>query len=296
MLRGTKPSKVDKRLKALFYGDAGVGKTTAAIQFPKPYVIDTEKGCVNDKYVDILNEVGGAIFHTVSFSELITEVKTLISEKHDYKTLVIDPLTNIHHNLIDECQNSLRSGKDDGTGFGRHYALANKKMRHLFNLLSRLDMNVIVTAHSKDKYVEGTVNTTSGKTFDCYKKSEFLFDLLFKIRREGKDLVATVEKSRVDGFELYKDYVFSYKNISKIYGKEILERDCTPEVLASKDQISSLNDLIYKLNVQEKVTSKWLESAGCYDFSEMNEKTIQKCIDYLQNKVEESMIKDDVEM
>ena len=46
--------------------------------------------------------------------------------------------------------------------------------------------NVIVTAHSKDKYVEGTVNTTSGKTFDCYKKSEFLFDLLFKIRREGK--------------------------------------------------------------------------------------------------------------
>ena len=75
MLKGKKPNKVDKRLKAFFYGDAGVGKTTAAIQFPKPYIIDTEKGCVNDLYVAIINEVGGVIFHTVNFSELIAEVK-----------------------------------------------------------------------------------------------------------------------------------------------------------------------------------------------------------------------------
>ncbi|HHX4254290.1 TPA: AAA family ATPase [Legionella anisa] len=49
-LRARKPETIEKRLKVLFYGDAGVGKTTAAIQFPKPYLIDTEKGAENDQY------------------------------------------------------------------------------------------------------------------------------------------------------------------------------------------------------------------------------------------------------
>ena len=42
-LRAKKPETVEKRLKALFYGAAGVGKTTAAIQLSSPYLIDTEK-------------------------------------------------------------------------------------------------------------------------------------------------------------------------------------------------------------------------------------------------------------
>lgn len=48
-LRGVKPTAIQKRLKALFYGAAGVGKTTAAISFPSPYLIDTEKGAENTK-------------------------------------------------------------------------------------------------------------------------------------------------------------------------------------------------------------------------------------------------------
>jgi hypothetical protein len=43
-LRGSIPKPEDKRLKAMFFGAAGVGKTTAAIQFPAPYLIDTERG------------------------------------------------------------------------------------------------------------------------------------------------------------------------------------------------------------------------------------------------------------
>ena len=50
-LRGKKPEAVEKRMKALFFGPAGVGKTTAAIQFPAPYLIDTDRGAENDQYV-----------------------------------------------------------------------------------------------------------------------------------------------------------------------------------------------------------------------------------------------------
>jgi GTPase SAR1 family protein len=54
MLRAKKPTTIQKRFKALFYGAAGAGKTTAAIQFPRPYLIDTERGCENDSYTKLL--------------------------------------------------------------------------------------------------------------------------------------------------------------------------------------------------------------------------------------------------
>ena len=43
-LRAKKPEAVTKRLKLFMFGPAGVGKTTAAIQFPNSYIIDCEKG------------------------------------------------------------------------------------------------------------------------------------------------------------------------------------------------------------------------------------------------------------
>ena len=55
-LRGKKPESVEKRLKLLMYGTAGVGKTTAAISFPAPYLIDTERGAENDQYIEILDK------------------------------------------------------------------------------------------------------------------------------------------------------------------------------------------------------------------------------------------------
>src|ERR1700749_274250 len=101
-LRGIKPEKIEKRLKALFYGAAGAGKTTAAISFPKPYLIDTEKGAENDQYVKALKKSGGVIFQTSAFEELITEVTALLTEKHEYKTLIIDPLTILYNDLLDK--------------------------------------------------------------------------------------------------------------------------------------------------------------------------------------------------
>src|SRR6185312_17208467 len=107
-LRGVKPKAIQKRLKALFYGSAGVGKTTAAIQFPQPYLIDTEKGAENTQYIKILEKNGGSIFQTSDFDDLIKEVKALLTEKHEFKTLVIDPLTTLYNDLLDK--SALKNG------------------------------------------------------------------------------------------------------------------------------------------------------------------------------------------
>ena len=132
--------------------------------------------------------------HETDFDELIKEVKALLTEKHEYKTLVIDPLHNGSANdLLEKAAKSRINDKDpDGTAFGGHYGVANKRIKHLLSLLLKLDMNVIITAHAKNEY--GSNLTVLGQTYDCYKKLDYLFDLVFEIQKRGKERVGSREE------------------------------------------------------------------------------------------------------
>lgn len=277
-LRAVKPEKIQKRLKALFYGQSGVGKTTAAINFPKVYLIDTEKGSENDQYVRLLQKNGGAVFQTSDFNELMTEVKALLTEKHEYKTLVIDPLTTLYNDLLD------KSAIKNGTEFGRHYSEANKQIKHLLNLLLRLDMNVIITAHQKHEY--GQNMSIVGSTFDCYKKLDYLFDLVFEIQKRGKDRVGLVKKSRIEAFPDTEHFPFSYDEMAKRYGKEVLERDAVAQELADEAQVKELVRLIDLIKVPEEIFQKWLDKSSSEKWEEMPKDAIQKCIDHLKSKIQ----------
>lgn len=276
-LRAKAPEAIEKRLKALFYGSAGVGKTTAAIQFPKPYLIDTEKGAENDQYTSILKKSGGVVFQTSDFDELMGEVKALLTEKHEYKTLIIDPLTTLYNDLLD------KSAIKHGTEFGRHYSDANKQIKHLLNLLVRLDMNVIITSHAKNEY--GQNMAVLGQTFDCYKKLDYLFDLVFEIQKRGKDRVGLVKKSRIESFPDMDTFNFSYAEIAKRYGKDVLERDAVAQELATAEQVKEIERLIDLIKVPEDVAQKWLDKSQSEKWSEMPKDAIQKCIDFLKSKI-----------
>ena len=277
VLRAKKPEAIQKRLKALFYGGAGAGKTTAAIQFPSPYLIDTEKGAENDQYTKLLKVSGGVVFQTSDFDELMKEVKALLTEKHEYKTLIIDPLTTLYNDLLD------KSALKNGTDFGRHYSEANKQIKHLLNLLLRLDMNVIITSHAKNEY--GQNMSVLGQTFDCYKKLDYLFDLVFEVQKRGKDRIGLVKKSRIESFPDTEHFPFSYDEIAKRYGREILERDAVAEVLASKEQITEVKRLLELFKIAPEVSQKWLDKVNAETFDEMSTDNIQKVIDHLHTKI-----------
>lgn len=287
-LRGVKPELIEKRFKAFFYGAAKVGKTTAAIQFPKPYLIDTERGAENKKYVDLLKNSGGVIFQTSDFDELIKEVNALLTEKHEFKTLIIDPLTTVYNDLIDKMQIALKKASKDkdstGSEFGRHYTEANKKMKNLYNLLLRLDMNVIITSHAKDQLGENMVKL--GQTFDCYKKLDYLFDLILEVQKRGKERVAIIKGTRLEGFPEDETIIFNYDEIANRYDRAILERDCTPQKLATPEQVAELKRLIEFFNLPEEIWQKWLDKANSEKFEEMPCDTIEKCIDYLKSKLQ----------
>lgn len=280
-LRGVKPTAIQKRLKALFYGSAGVGKTTAAINFPCPYLIDTEKGAENTQYARIIESNGGVVFQCSDFDEVLAEVISLLKEKHEYKTLIIDPMTTLYNDLLD------KSAIKNGTDFGRHYNDANKKMQHLFSLLLRLDMNVIITSHAKNEY--GQNMAVLGQTFDCYKKLDYLFDLVFEIQKRGTNRIGIVKKSRIETFLDTETFPFSYDEIAKRYGREVLERDAVAQKLATPQQVSELISLINLLKINEETWQKWLDKADSQRFEEMPCDSIQKCIDFLKTKIQQDV-------
>lgn len=283
-LKGKIPEPTEKRLKCLFYGTAGVGKTTAAIQFPRPYLIDTERGAENDQYVEMLRSKGGAYMFTTDPDELIAEVTALLSEKHEYRTLVIDPLTVIYNDLVDS------SAEKNGTEFGRHKIEPDRKIKHLLKLLLKLDMNVVITSHAKGKWVRSRdakgkeVAVQEGNTFDCYGRIDYMFDLMFEVEKRGKDRVGVVRKTRVKAFPEGDVFPFSYDEIANRYGREVLERDAVAVPLVTPEQLAELREILDNRKDGEDLTAAALKRADVDDLSELTQEQASKWIDALNKK------------
>lgn len=285
-LRGKTPEVTTKRLKLLTYGPPGIGKTTMALQFPRPYLIDTERGAENEQYVRAIRERGGAYYFTTDPDDLIKEVLSLIGEKHEYRTLIIDPLTVIYSDLLDKAADEV------GTDFGRHKGPADRKVKHLLALLLRLDMNVIITSHAKAKWVRAkdakgkdTV-VEDGMTFDCYGRLDYLFDLVVEGRKEGAARVGIVRKSRIESLPEGDRIPFEYAALADRYGREVLERDAKPEELASAEQVAEISRLVGLLNLPADTVDKWLDKAGASSWNEMPAVQLDKCIKWCTQQVQ----------
>ena len=285
-LRGKTPTTANKRLKALFYGAAGVGKTTASIQFPRPYLIDTERGAENDQYVDMLKKAGGVVFQTTDPDEVIAELRALVSEEHDYRTVIIDPLSTIYNELLD------KGMQEKGEEFGRYKIPADRKIKHILNLLLRGDFNVIITSHAKPKWVSTKDSkgkdtaVQEGLTFDCYGRLDYLFDLVIEVGKRGSDRVGIVRKTRLAGFPESDIFPFSYDEVAERYGREALERGARAEAFATPEQCAELTRLCTVTGVSPEVQQKWLDKSLAESFAEMPAAAVEQCIKWCKGRIE----------
>jgi hypothetical protein len=274
-LRARQPQAVTKRLKLFMFGPAGVGKTTAAIQFPNSYIIDCEKGAEN--YDKLVTASGSVVFQTTDINEVVQEVKALLTERHEYRTLVIDPITTVYNDLLEKCELKV------GTDFGRHYGEANKTMKRLANLIMALDMNVVITAHAKAEY--GANFSKIGYTFDGWKQLDYWFDLVIELAKKGKKRLARVAKTRIEQFPDEDVFEWSYDAIKKRYDASILERQAAAVKLASGEQIREIKDLLALVRLPEGTTDKWFAKAGVDEWEDMPADVLAKCIEYVKNRL-----------
>ena len=290
MLKAKMPEVKEKRLKILVYGPAGVGKTVGVCQFPQSYIIDTEHG--SDFYVDTINKAKSVVLHTFNVDEIKEELKALATEKHPYKTLIIDPITQVYNNTQEKWtrvfEKYAKSDKEEEVqDFGmRYWGKVKGDFKGLQRLMLTLDMNVIVTSHQKDVY--GTAFNKIGVTYDSMKGDDYLFDLVFRVERKNGDLIAYKVKERAElGKEKFPvEFIWSYVNFCKFYGKQIIEKEVIPVKMATKEQIERVNKLIGIVKVENEILMKWFSRADVDNFDEMNEEQIVKVIEFLEKKVE----------
>lgn len=273
-----KPSKP----KFMIYGESGVGKTFFALDFPKPYLIDTEGGAVRDQYQAKLKAVGGAYFGkeegSQDFKIVINEVRELCTTPHEYKTLIIDSFTYLY--MLEAAEAEAKGGSD----FGRDKKAANVPTRQLISQLEKCDLNVILICHSKQSWERrGKDIINTGTTFDGYEKLEYILDLAIEIVRGGKTFF--VKKSRITGLPQGESFPLSYEKFAEIYGRSIVEAPSVPVVVATPEQVARLISLVEGLKVSEEDQEKWLIKCGVESFNEMSDIQISSLIKHCEQLI-----------
>jgi hypothetical protein len=277
-LRAKKPEAIEKRLKLFVFGEMGVGKTTAAIQWKNSYFIDCEHGGEEKQYRQQLQAANSEIFQTCELREIVAEVRELRVAQHDFRTVIVDPITVPYHDTVIEQEDVV------GTEWGAHYREAGKELRKLFKLLMLLDMNVILTAHAKWEYQEvGGQMKRVGVTFDAWDKLGYMFDLVLHMEKHAGKRTVTVRKTRIEAFSDGETFEWSYAEFVRRYG-ETIEKQATPAELATADQIQTLTSLLDTVKVKEGTEASWLKKAGVDAFEDMTAEQIAGCINWLESR------------
>lgn len=280
-----KEAKMSKP-KVLIFGKPGVGKTWTSLDFPSVYYIDTEGGADMAHYTDKLKKSGGAYFGvdqgSLSFDAVMEQVEALATEKHGYKTLVIDSISKIF--AMEIAKEAERLGEKDAFGASKKPAVAY--MRRLVSWLTRMDMNVILVAHEKDLYGidEKKQRNIIGVTYDAWDKLEYELHLCLNIFKMAGQHKARVTKSRLLGFKDADVFEWSYSSFAERYGKEILEGVVKQVVVATPEQLAAIEDLLERVKLPEGQVEKWFKAANCESWPEMDSDKVAAIINLINTK------------
>ncbi|KKM73036.1 hypothetical protein LCGC14_1414500 [marine sediment metagenome] len=126
---------VAQSLKMVVYGNSGVGKTTFASTAPKPIILSAEAGLLSiaDKDIDVIS--------IDKWTDLHDAFDYLKNAKHDYKTVVLDSLTELQKKHQDHLV-----GASEKQMTQQQWGINIEVLRKTCRAFRDLPMNVILIA------------------------------------------------------------------------------------------------------------------------------------------------------
>lgn len=253
-------SKREKRLKLFLWGKTGTGKTILSLQFPSPVVLDLEAG--TDLYG---NDFSFAVKKPKSIDDINNCVDWLLSNKHDYKTLVLDPATIYWQMLQDKWSKIFLARNKQGRGFKfdyydlqfRDWKVIKADNNNFLHKLTLLDMNIIFTAHSKDQYADGGEMKKIGITYDGEKNLEYFFDTVVQTYREGEKFMGQRMKDR-NNVLVDEHFELSYDVFKNGMGN-VIEKPVESILMINKEQIDIITNHIADLELPVGRITKMLD-------------------------------------
>lgn len=280
-MRGRKPEEIKRsKPKFILSGESGVGKSFYMLNFPKPFIIDTEGGAVEPQYVKKMKEVDAEYFGkeegSQDFKTVINELKWLATNKHDRQTLIIDSFSKLYNLTAAVAEETV------GNVYAADKKAAQKPTRQLQVWMDRLDMTICLVAHSKAEWKGG--QPTGKTTWDGWDKLTYDLNLWIELIQTGKRRDIVVRKSRIEGFILGNSYPADYETFSKLYGSEIINKPSEQIVLATDEQVADAKGLVAFRNISEEDQKKALKKYDVEQWEELSSDEIKTIIEKLKEK------------
>lgn len=274
----------DRRLKLFLWGDVGVGKTTLALHFPKPVVIDLEGG--TDLYGDSFHF---DVLRASTADEVMNAAQWLLTQPHEYRTLVVDPIT-VYWDALQKKWSDIFLRRNKGSkGYKfefydlqpRDWLTIKSEFKDFVRTLISLDMNVIVTARQKIQYADGALMRAIGETFDGEKSLPYLFDTIVRLYRDEKGrFMGEVIKDRSNKLPTGQ-FECSFAVFEQLFGKS-LTRKAQPLSLATDAQKQQISNYILRFAMAPEVVAQRLAVYGADSLDELTEDNARIIIEKFQ--------------
>lgn len=147
----------DRPVIMTIVGEGGLGKTTLAAMFPKPVFIRTEDGSQSLTGADVALM---PIANTTA--DLFEQIEALATQDHDFKTLVIDSITQlntmIEHEIVASDPKQPKSINQAFGGYGAGHNHASEQHRlvreYCGHLSAHKNMHIIFIAHADNETLD----------------------------------------------------------------------------------------------------------------------------------------------
>lgn len=281
-LKAIKPKEaLPSKPKIAVMGKFGVGKTWGLLDFPSTYFCDTEGGANLPHYIEKLHKAGGVYFGpdqgANEFETVIEQVKALATEKHHYKTLVIDSLSKLFNTEI--TKEAERLGDKDAFGASKKPAI--RMSARLMHWIDKIDMSVILVTHERAEWSKGE---QIGTIPDAGEKLGHELHLLLQIIKTGDTRKAFVKKTRLLGFPDGSSFEWNYDEFAKRYGRDIMEKEAKPIILATVEQIAEVKRLLEVVKLTDSTKDKWINK-NVNDLGEIEAEKIDGVLQHLRSKI-----------
>lgn len=212
-----------EKLRCVFFGDPGVGKTTLAMTAPRPFVLDSDGGLVAVTAKRPKDELGKR-FVVESYTDLAPLYYYLRDHTAEFDSIVLDGLDELAFVLTDELieRHVAYDKRKKGSNYDPNPTFefipeqaeyqANQRQLHAFlTELRRLDKHIIVTLGVREidppKVMKRQPNLAPGAVRDLVRWSSITGELV--IADEGHALMTKngdtvrMTKTRFSGLEPY---------------------------------------------------------------------------------------------
>lgn len=283
-----------QRWKILLWGPSGTLKTRTVLQFPSPVVIDLERG--TDRYRD---EFKFSVLPPSTPDEILQAVRWLRDNEHQYKTLIIDPITvywaELQRKWSDIFLVRLQGRKTHHTEFfelgPREWATIKAEFAELLRTCLQCDMNIIFVAHDKAQYESsgGDIMRKVGEMPDAEKNLVRVFDVVVRCEQvlepKGKKFYGSVVKDRTaklaKGDPLGR-FELSYPAFVEALGIGSVNRKAAPRQAPTEEQLAKIDVAVKAIGLNEAQVYDRLQTYGVAQFADLSRVQAQAIVEKLE--------------